>query len=55
MKSIAQTNRLIDRIVDLFDKLFIRHNGSEKFRIMTKEKSMQVNKQQSLKISQSHW
>jgi hypothetical protein len=54
MKSIISTNRITDRLIAFFNKMFIRHRGSDKFRILTNAKPSDLN-QQTLKISQSHW
>jgi hypothetical protein len=54
MKSITSTNRITHRLIALFDKLFMRHRVSDKFRILASEKPFEAN-EQPLKISQSHW
>ena len=55
MKNNNTTNRLTDRLMALFNRLFIHHSISDKFRILTNEKASREKNQQSLKISQSHW
>jgi hypothetical protein len=56
MKNNTPSSRLTNRLIALLDKLFMRHTGSDKFRILANEKPARREKRNLfLKISQSHW